>query len=72
MSTFFVGKDVKLSMTIEVEADSYAQAERMVEDAWEGDEVFVSNYLRHAATFENDTYAGSPSDYGMTLEELSE
>lgn len=70
MGRFFVGKDVQLSMTIEVEADSYEEAENIVEDAWANNETFVNNYCKYAASFDHGTYAGSPADYGMALDEL--
>lgn len=72
MSTFYIGKECKLDMAIEVEADSYEEAVEKVENAWENNPTFVNNYFDHAASFENSTYAASPADYGMTLEELCE
>ena len=72
MSTFYVGKTCQLDMAIAVQADSYEEAVEKVEEAWSNNETFVNNYFAHAASFETDTYAATPADYGMTFEEMCE
>lgn len=70
MSNYYIAKEVKLEMSIQVEADSYEEAVAIVEDAWENDETFANNYLTHAAVFEDEVHSGTPADYNMTFEEL--
>lgn len=70
--SYYVQVGVDLCMTVEVEAGSQAEAERIVDTAWSEDENFVNRYLKEAEVFDFSISEGMPEDYGMPLNEMIE
>lgn len=70
MATFFINKEARISMSIEVEAESEEEALSMVENAWENNEVFIANYYDNAFTDDIETYSGAPLDCCIPFDEM--
>lgn len=70
MATYEIAKDINLTLTMAVQADSEEEAIAKVENAWANNEKFVHYYLYEAQIIEAATYGNNAFGTVVPFDEM--